>query len=158
MTPTTDSTATDAQHSDQSTGQPASADASAESGAGQAARQDETADRQHHERTVVVGDDTTKRETVVREGVAEVASLEAAVVGTVRIPAVASPAEADAIVAAVREHLVATGSASAETDTDAPARWVAAGRIRGVEPDPGAVLDDTDADPWIAASRTGNRR
>jgi hypothetical protein len=168
MTPTTDTTATDAQEGDQSTGRPMPAAQNAgdattnteqpETEPGQSGRTDRDAGGQHRERTVVVGEDTAERGTVVRNGLEEVASAETAAVGTVRVPASASPAETDAIVAAVREHLAATGSESAGTGTDTPVQWVAAGRLRGVAPDPKAVLDEARSDPWVAASRAGDRR
>ena len=163
MTRTTDTTATDAQYGDQSPGRGASAQADADDGSGSsspereaATGQSDGAGRRHRERPVVVGGDTAEREVVVREGAVETAPPATGTVGTVRVPAAASPAEADAIAAAVREHLVATGSASATEDS--PARWVAAGRVRGVVSDPEAVLDDAESDPWIAASRAHDRR
>jgi hypothetical protein len=163
MTRTTDTTATDAQHGDQSPGRGASARADADDGSGSSSPEREAAtersdgvDRRHHERSVVVGEDTAEREVVVREGAVETTPSATGTVGTVRVPAAASPAEADAIAAAVREHLVATGSASATADS--PARWVAAGRVRGVVSDPEAVLDDAESDPWMAASRAHDRR
>jgi hypothetical protein len=163
MTRTTDTTATDAQYGDQSPGRRASAEADADDGSGSSSPEREAATersdgvgRRHREREVVVGEDTAEREVVVREGAVETAPPATGTVGTVRVPAAASPAEADAIAAAVREHLVATGSASATADS--PARWVAAGRVRGVVSDPEAVLDDAESDPWIAASRAHDRR
>ena len=163
MTRTTDTTATDAQYGDQSPGRRASAEADADDGSGSSSPEREAATerpdgvgRRHHERSVVVGEDAAEREVVVREGAVETAPQATGTVGTVRVPAAASPAEADAIAAAVREHLVATGSASATEDS--PARWVAAGRVRGVVSDPEAVLDDAELDPWIAASRAHDRR
>jgi hypothetical protein len=163
MTRTTDTTATDAQYGDQSPGRGASAQADADDGSGSSSPEREAAtersdgvDRRHRERSVVVGEDTAEREVVVREGAVETVPPATGTVGTVRVPAAASPAEADAIAAAVREHLVATGSASATADS--PARWVAAGRVRGVVSDPEAVLDDAESDPWIAASRAHDRR
>ena len=162
MTRTTDTTATDAQHGDQSPGRGASAQADADDGSGSSSPEREAATersdgvgRRHREREVVGGEDTAEREVVVREGAVETAPPATGTVGTVRVPAAASPAEADAIAAAVREHLVATGSASA---ADSPARWVAAGRVRGVVPDPEVVLDDAESDPWMAASRAHDRR
>ena len=185
MTRTTDTTATDAQYGDQSPGRGGSAQADADDGSGSSSPEREAATersdgvgRRHREREVVggedagerevviggdtaerevvVGGDTAEREVVVREGAVETVPPATGTVGTVRVPAAASPAEADAIVAAVREHLVATGSASAAADS--PARWVAAGRVRGVVSDPEAVLDDAESDPWIAASRAHDRR
>lgn len=174
MTRTTDTTATDAQYGDQSSGCGASAEAAADDGSGSSSPEREATTgrsdgvgRRHREREVVggedtaerevvVGGDTAEREVVVREGAVETAPPATGTVGTVRVPAAASPAEADAIAAAVREHLVATGSASATADS--PARWVAAGRVRGVVSDPEAVLDDAESDPWIAASRAHDRR
>ena len=173
MTRTTDTTATDAQYGDQSPGRGASAQADADDGSGSSSPEREAATgrsdgvgRRHRgwsgggedaaEREVVVGEDTAEREVVVREGAVETAPPATGTVGTVRVPAAASPAEADAIAAAVREHLVATGSASATEDS--PARWVAAGRVRGVVSDPEAVLDDAESDPWMAASRAHDRR
>ena len=173
MTRTTDTTATDAQYGDQSPGRRASAQADADDGSGSSSPEREAATersdgvgRRHRgwsgggedaaEREVVVGGDTAEREVVVREGAVETAPPATGTVGTVRVPAAASPAEADAIAAAVREHLVATGSASATADS--PARWVAAGRVRGVVSNPEAVLDDAESDPWIAASRAHDRR
>ena len=162
MTRTTDTTATDAQHGDQSPGRGASAQADADDGSGSSSPEREAATersdgvgRRHRERSVVVGEDTAEREVVIREGAVETVPPATGTVGTVRVPAAASPAEADAIAAAVREHLVATGPASA---ADSPARWVAAGRVRGIVSDPEAVLDDAESDPWIAASRAHDRR
>ena len=162
MTRTTDTTPTDAQRGDQSPGRGASARADADDGSGSSSPEREAAtgrsngvSRRHRERPVVVGEDTAEREVVVRKGAVETAPPATGTVGTVRVPAAASPAEADAIAAAVREHLVATGSASA---ANSPARWVAAGRVRGVVSDPEAVLDDAESDPWIAASRAHDRR
>ena len=116
MTRTTDTTATDAQHGDQSPGRGASARADADDGSGSSSPEREAATgqsdgvgRRHHERSVVVGEDAAEREVVVREGAVETAPQATGTVGTVRVPAAASPAEADAIAAAVREHLVATG-------------------------------------------------
>jgi hypothetical protein len=162
MTRTTDTTATDAQYGDQSPGRRAAAEADADDGSGSSSLEQEAATgrsdgvgRRHRERSVV-GEDTAEREVVVREGAVETTPPASGTVGTVRVPAAASPAEADAIAAAVREHLVVTGPASAAADS--PARWVAAGRIRGVVSDPEAVLDDAESDPWIAASRAHDRR
>ena len=163
MTRTTNTTPTNAQRGDQSPGRGASAQADADDGSGSSSLEREAATgrpdgvgRRHHERSVVVGEDAAEREVVVREGAVEPAPQPTGTVGTVRVPAAASPAEADAIAAAVREHLVATGSASATADS--PARWVAAGRVRGVVSNPEAVLDDAESDPWIAASRAHDRR
>lgn len=163
MTRTTDTTATDAQYGDQSSGCGASAEADADDGSGSSSPEREAATgrsdgvgRRHREREVVVGEDTAEREVVVREGAVETAPPATGTVGTVRVPAAASPAEADAIAAAVREYLVATGPSSATEDS--PARWVAAGRVRWVVSDPEAVLDDAESDPWIAASRAHDRR
>ena len=162
MTRTTDTTATDAQHGDQSPRRGASAQADADDGSGSSSPEREATTersdgvgRRHRERSVVIGEDTVEREVVVREGAVKTAPPATGTVGTVRVPAAASPAEADAIAAAVREHLVATGPASA---ADSPARWVAAGRVRGIVSDPEAVLDDAESDPWIAASRAHDRR
>ena len=155
MTHAKDTTATDAQRGDQSPGRtsPGRADADGttaerpEAAAGRA-----EADRQHRERSVVVEENAGGR-PVVRDGAAETPPATETV-GTVKIPAAASPAEADAIAAAIEEHLGATEAASAG-GTD---RWVAAGRVREVVADPGAALDGAGSDPWIAASRAQNRR
>ena len=162
MTRTTDTTATDAQHGDQSPGRGASAQAD-DDGSGSSPFEREAATersddvgRRHRKRSVVVGEDAAEREVVVREGAVETAPPATGTVGTVRVPAAASPAEADAIAAAVREHLIAAGPASATADS--PARWVAAGRVRGIVPDPEAALDDAESDPWMAASRAHDRR
>ena len=161
MTRTTDTTATDAQYGDQSPGRGASAQADADDGSGSSPPEREATTgrsdgvgRRHRERSVVVGEDTAEREVVVREGAVETAPPATGTVGTVRVPAAASPAEADAIAAAIEEHLGAAEAASAG-GTD---RWVAAGRVRGVVSDPEAVLDDAESDPWIAASRAHDRR
>ena len=155
MTHAKDTTATDAQHGDQPPGQTSPGQADAD---GPAAERPETAagredtDRQHRERSVVVGGDGGGR-PAVRDGAAEALPATEAV-GTVKIPAAASPAEADAIAAAIEEHLGATEATSAD-GTD---RWVAAGRVREVVADPGAALDGAESDPWVAASRAQNRR
>jgi hypothetical protein len=73
----------------------------------------------------------------------------------VKVPDEASPAEADAIVAAVREHLDAAGR-FADGDEE-PRRWIEAHRLQGVEPGARALLNNTDADPWVAASRANQR-
>ena len=155
MTRTKDTTATDAQHGDQSPGRtsppPADADGPAaerpETAAGR-----EDADRQRRERSVTVGGDGGGR-AAARDGAVETPpATEAA--GTVKIPAAASPAEADAIAAAIEEHLGATEAAS----TGGVDRWAAAGRVREVVADPGPALDGAGSDPWIAASRAQDRR
>ena len=155
MTHAKDTTATDAQHGDQPPGQTSPGQTDAD---GPAAERPETATgrentgRQHRERSVIVGGDTGGR-AAVRDGAAEALPTTEAV-GTVKIPAAASPAEADAIAAAIEEHLGATEAAS----TGGTDRWVAAGRVREVVSDPEAVLDDAESDPWIAASRAHDRR
>ncbi|PSP78887.1 hypothetical protein BRC88_09765 [Halobacteriales archaeon QS_4_69_225] len=154
MTRTTDTTATDAQRGDQLPGR-TSPQADAD---GPAAERPETAagredaDRQHRERSVVVGGDGGGRATI-RGGAVETPPATEAV-GTVKIPAAASPAEADAIAAAIEEHLDATEAAPA-SGTD---RWAAAGRVREVVADPRPALDGAGSDPWIAASRAQDRR
>ena len=156
MTHTRDTTATDAQPGDQLPGRTSPPQADADDGAAagrpEAAAGQEDTDRQHRERSVVVGGDGGGR-TAVRKGAVETPPATEAV-GTVKIPAAASPAEADAIAAAIEEHLGATEAASAG-GTD---RWVAAGRVRGVVSDPGPALDGAGSDPWIAASRAQDRR
>ena len=155
MTRTTNTTATDAQRGDQLPGQASPGGADAD---GPAAERPETAagrenaDRQGRERSVAVGGDAGGR-AAVRDGAVETTPATEAV-GTVKIPAAASPAEADAIAAAIEEHLGATEA----TPADGTDRWVAAGRVREVVSDPEAVLDDAESDPWIAASRAQNRR
>ena len=154
MTPTTDTTATDARHGNQSPGRtsPQSDADGAAAERPEAAAEREDAGRQHRERSVVVGGDGGGR-AAVRDGAAEALPATGAV-GTVKVPAAASPAEADAIAAAIEEHLGATEA----TPADGTDRWVAAGRVREVVTDPGAALDGAGSDPWIAASRAQNRR
>ena len=101
---------------------------------------------------MAVGGDGGGRATV-RDSAAETPPATEAV-GTVKIPAAASPAEADAIAAAIEEHLGATEAAS----TGGVDRWAAAGRVREVVADPGPALDGAGSDPWIAASRAQDRR
>ena len=154
MTHTKDTTATDAQRGNKSLGR-TSPQADADGPAAErpeTAAEREDADRQHRERSVIVGEDAGGR-AAVRDGAAEALPATEAV-GTVKIPAAASPAEADAIAAAIEEHLDATEAAPAG-GTD---RWVAAGRVREVVADPGPALDGAGSDPWIAASRAQDRR
>ncbi len=131
MTHARDTPATDAQRGDHSPGRGrADADDGSPAEQPETAAERDDADRQRRERSVVVGD------------------AAGAPAATVRVPAAASPAEADAIVAAIEEHLAATEDAPGGTD-----RWVAAGRIREAVSDPGSALDAAGSDPWTAASR-----
>ena len=155
MTHMKDTAVTDARRGNQSPGRTSPGRADAD---GPAAERPETAaggteaDRQHRERSVVVGEGGDER-AAVRDGAAE-ALPATETVGTVKIPAAASPAEADAIAAAIEEHLGATEATSAD-GTD---RWVATGRVREVATDPEPALDGAESDPWTAASRAQNRR
>ncbi|PSQ13570.1 hypothetical protein BRD02_12525 [Halobacteriales archaeon QS_8_69_73] len=155
MTHTKDTTATDAQHGNDSPGRTSPLQTDADSPAAErpeTAAGRENADRQRRERSVAVGGDGGGR-PVVRDGAVETPPATEAV-GTVKIPAAASPAEADAIAAAIEEHLGATEAAS----TGGVDRWAAAGRVREVVADPGPALDGAGSDPWIAASRAQDRR
>lgn len=111
------------------------------------------------ERTVTARTTETEHDTAVLDGGVDTApsseAVDVAAEVTVRIPDDAAPAEVDAIAAAVRDHLVATGRLS-EGDAETR-RWVAAHRLGGVEPDAGQLLDGADADPWVAASRAQQR-
>jgi hypothetical protein len=101
--------------------------------------------------------DTEHRTTILDDdpGPAAGQTEGAATTVQVTVPDDASPAEADAIATAVREHLVATGRlADPDGGTE---RWVTANRLQGVESDARTLLAEADADPWVAASRARQR-
>ena len=105
-------------------------------------------------------DRDTSDSTAVLEGATDGASRSLAAGDTtvrVKVPDDASDAEADAIATAVREHLVATGRLSDSDKTAETRRWINAHRLQGIEPEARALLDNTDADPWVAASRATQR-
>lgn len=112
------------------------------------------------DRTVTARTTETEHETAVLDGSVETVTVPEAddeTEVTVKIPDDASTAEVDAITAAVRDHLVATGRLSDGDGSAEMQRWVAAHRLGGVEPDAQTLLDGTDTDPWAAASRANQR-
>lgn len=108
-------------------------------------------------RTVTARTTDTEHSTTVIEGKASPAgggAEDPEPTVRVKVPDDASAEEVDAITAAVREHLVATGRLA---EADEPPRWVTASRLQGVDPGARTLLDGADADPWVAASRVPQR-
>lgn len=113
-----------------------------------------TDDEDCHERTVRASGSETEESVAVQEGaVGRSASLDDVPVGTVRIPASATGAEADAVATAIHAHLAASGRLP-ESEHDREARhWVVANRLLGLGAEPAPSGDETLTDPWAVASR-----
>ena len=107
-----------------------------------------------HERTVSARGSETEESAVIKKGTGgRSASLEDVPVGTVRIPASATGAEADAIATAVHAHLAASGRLP-ESEHDREARhWAVANRLLGFGAEPAPADNETTTDPWAVAGR-----
>lgn len=107
------------------------------------------------ERTLRASGSETEELAAIQDGaVGRSASLEDTPVGTVKIPASATGAEADAVATAIHAHLAATGRLpESEYDRESD-HWVVASRLLrfGAEPTPSE--EETVTDPWAVASRT----
>ncbi|MEF8886300.1 MAG: hypothetical protein V5A30_00730 [Haloarculaceae archaeon] len=107
-----------------------------------------------HERTVRARGSETEEPVAIQEATGgQSASLEDVPVGTVRIPASASGAEADAIATAVHAHLAASGRLP-ESEHDREARhWAVANRLLEFGAEPAPADGETTTDPWAVAGR-----
>ncbi|MFT4881366.1 MAG: hypothetical protein ACI9HI_001370 [Salinirussus sp.] len=106
-----------------------------------------------YERTVRTGGSETEESVAVEEAGGRSTPAGDDPVGTVRIPASATDAEADAIAAAVHAHLDASGRLP-ESEHDRETRqWVVGGRLLGHGAGSVPAGDEALADPWAAASR-----